>query len=149
MLVTIVTVFIGILGGIAVGIQSPIAGSMSQRIGGTASSFVVHVSGAVLSGIILMLRGGEQIRNWRSLPWYMLASGLFGVILYLTLSKTLPRLGATTAIALIIIGQLVVGMLIDQYGLFGVDQRPIDIWRVLATTFLLAGGYLSKKNFLI
>ena len=145
MFITIATVFIGILGGIAVGIQSPIAGSMSQRIGGTASSFVVHVSGAVLSGMLLLLRGGEQIQNWRSLSWYMLASGAFGLILYLTLSQTLPRLGATTAIALIIIGQLVVGMLIDQFGLFGVDQRSIDIWKVLATTFLLAGGYLMIK----
>ena len=145
MLTIIATVFIGILGGIAVGIQSPIAGSMSQRIGGTASSFIVHVSGAVLSGMLLLMRGGEQIRNWRSLSWYMLASGAFGLILYLTLSQTLPRLGATTAIALIIIGQLVVGMLIDQFGLFGVEQRAIDVWKVMATTFLLAGGYLMIK----
>ena len=145
MLVTIATVFVGILGGIAVGIQSPIAGSMSQRIGGTASSFIVHVSGTVLSGFLLLLRGGGQIRNWRSLSWYMLVSGVFGVILYLTLSQTLPRLGATTAVALIIIGQLVVGMLIDQFGLFGVVQRSIDVWRILATTFLLAGGFLMIK----
>jgi hypothetical protein len=33
MLVTIATVFIGVLAGVAVGIQSPLAGSMSQRIG--------------------------------------------------------------------------------------------------------------------
>ena len=138
-------VLAGILGGIAVGIQSPIAGSMSQRIGGTASSFIVHVSGAVLSGMLLLLRGGEQIRNWRSLSWCMLASGAFGLILYLTLSQTLPRLGATTAIALIIIGQLVVGMLIDQFGLFGVEQQSIDFWKMFATTFLLAGGYLMIK----
>ena len=145
MLVTIATVFVGIIGGIAVGIQSPIAGSMSQRIGGSASSFVVHVSGAVLSGIILLLRGGEQIRNWRSLSWYMLASGVFGVILYLTLSRTLPRLGATTALALIIVGQMVVGMLIDHLGLFGVVQRSIDLWKVFATLLLLVGSYLMVR----
>ena len=45
----------------------------------------------------------------------------------------------------VIIGQLVVGMLIDQFGLFGVVQRSIDIWRILATTFLLAGGFLMIK----
>ena len=145
MSITIVTVFVGIIGGIAVGIQSPIAGSMSQRIGGSASSFVVHVSGAVLSGIILVLRGGEQIRNWRNLSWYMLASGVFGVVLYLTLSRTLPRLGATTAMALIIVGQLLVGMVIDHFGLFGVFQRSIDLWKVFAAILLLAGSFLMVR----
>lgn len=141
----IITILIGILGGIAVGIQSPIAGTMSQRVGGAASSFIVHLSGAILSALLLLLRGGEQIQNWRSLSWYMLGSGMFGVVLYLTLSHTMPRLGATTAIALIIIGQLTIGMVIDQFGLFGVPLQAIDGGRVMATLLLIAGGYLMVR----
>ncbi len=141
----ILTILIGLLGGIAVGVQGPIAGAMSQRVGGTGSSFIVHVSGAILSGLLLVARGGEAIQNWRTLPWYMLGSGLFGLILYLTLTHTLPRLGATTAVALIIVGQLVMGMLIDQFGWFGVTVRTIDGWRIAAAALLLAGGYLMVR----
>jgi transporter family-2 protein len=140
-----VTVLVGILGGIAVGIQSPIAGLMSQRIGGAASSFIVHFSGAILSALLLWARGGEQIRNWQNLSWYMLGAGLFGVVLYLTLSHTIPRLGATAAMTLIIIGQLAMGMIIDQFGLFGAPFRPIDGWRVAAAVLLIAGGYLMVR----
>ncbi len=145
MFITIITVFVGILGGIAVGAQSAIVGTMSQRVGGAASSLIVHLSGAVLSAILLLMRGGEQIQNWRSLSWYMLGSGIFGVVLYLTLSHTLPRLGATTAIALIIIGQLVMGMVIDQFGLFGIPLRSIDGGRVMAAILLISGGYLMIR----
>lgn len=145
MLEIILTILIGLLGGIAVGVQGPIAGAMSQRVGGTGSSFIVHVSGAILSGLLLVARGGEAIQNWRTLPWYMLGSGLFGLILYLTLTHTLPRLGATTAVALIIVGQLVMGMLIDQFGWFGVTVRTIDGWRIAAAALLLAGGYLMVR----
>lgn len=145
MLEFVLTLFLGLLGGVAVGIQGPIAGAMSQRVGGTASSFVVHVSGAILSGLLLALRGGEMIHNWRALPWYMLGSGLFGLVLYLTLSHTMPRLGATTALTLIIVGQLMMGMLIDQFGWFGVALRPVDGWRVAAAVLLLAGGYLMVR----
>jgi transporter family-2 protein len=145
MLEIVLTIFVGLLGGVAVGIQGPIAGAMSQRVGGTASSFVVHVSGAILSGLLLALRGGEMIHNWRALPWYMLGSGLFGLVLYLTLSHTLPRLGATTAVTLIIVGQLMMGMLIDQFGWFGVALRPVDGWRIAAAVLLLAGGYLMVR----
>ncbi len=138
----ILMVLLGVLGGVAVGVQGPIVSQMSQRIGTMAGSFIVHVSGAILSGALLLAFGGENIRNWRSLSWYMLISGSFGVILYLTLNQTMPRLGATTALALIIIGQLAMGILIDQFGLFGVAVRPVDLMRLVGAGLLIAGGYL-------
>ena len=138
----ILMVLLGVLGGVAVGVQGPIVSQMSQRIGTMAGSFIVHVSGAIVSGVLLLALGGENIRNWCSLSWYMFLSGSFGVILYLTLNQTMPRLGATTALALIIIGQLVMGILIDQFGWFGVSVRPVDLVRLVGAGLLIAGGYL-------
>ena len=145
MLEIIFTVALGIIGGLAVGTQSQVVGEMSQKVGGTAGSFIVHVSGAVLSGLLLLARSGEQIGNWRELSWYNLGSGVFGVILYLTLAQTLPRLGATAAIALIIIGQLTMGIVIDHFGLFGATIRPVDISRIGAMVLLVAGGWLVLR----
>ncbi|MEM7332527.1 MAG: DMT family transporter [Chloroflexota bacterium] len=141
----LIVIFIGIVGGVAVGTQSTLSGKMSQQVGGAASSFIIHISGAIFSAILLLVRGGEQIQNWRNLSWLMLGSGIFGVILYLTLSQTIPRLGATSAIVLIIIGQLLMGLAIDQFGLFNVSVRTIDSSRLLATVLLIAGGYLMVR----
>ena len=138
-------IIIGLIGGVAVGIQSPMAGAMGQKVGGTASSFIVHLSGAILSGIFLFVRGGEKIRDWQTLPWYMLFAGIFGLILYQTISVTLPRLGSTMMITLVIIGQLMTGMVIDHFGLMGVAVRPIDLPRILGLIVLLAGGYLISR----
>ena len=63
MLVFGLVILVGLMGGIAVGIQSPIAGAMGQKIGGTASSVIVHLSGLILSLILLVFRGGEKIRD--------------------------------------------------------------------------------------
>ena len=145
MIEIVVTIFIGLIGGVAVGIQGPIVAEMSRRVGGAAGSFIVHASGAALAGVMLALRGGEQIQNWRSLSWYMLGSGALGVILYLTLNHTLPRLGATSALALVVVGQMVVGLAVDHYGLFGVAVRSIDGMRVFAAILLVAGGYLMLR----
>lgn len=138
-------ILVGLLGGVAVGLQSPLAGSMGQRVGGTSSSFIIHVSGAIFSGILLFLRGGERIREWRTLPWYMLSAGIFGLILYQTINITLPRLGSTMMIVLIIIGQLILGVIVDHFGWFGVSQRPIDLLRVLGVLALILGGYLISR----
>ncbi len=145
MMQTLITALVGVLGGLGVGVQGPVANAISARVGGAASSLVVHVSGAVISVLVLLLRGGEQIGNWREIPWYMWGVGAFGVLLYLTISYTMPRLGATAAIAMIIIGQLVAGLVIDQFGLFGLATRPIDPTRIVAALLLLAGGYLILR----
>jgi transporter family-2 protein len=138
-------IIIGLIGGAAVGIQSPLAGAIGQRLGGTASSFIIHLSGMIFSGIYLFLRGGEKIRDWHTLPWYMLGAGIFGLILYQTISVTLPRLGSTMMVALIITGQLLVGVVIDHFGLLGVATRHIDLSRVVGIAALLIGGYLIAK----
>lgn len=146
MLDSVLTVLAGLLGGVAVGLQSPLSGYIGQRVGGLGSSLIIHVSGAFLSGLLLLLRGGENIVAWRTLPWYViLASGGFGVILYLTLTMTLPRLGAAAAITLIVVGQLTLGLLIDQFGWFELPIRAIDMGRVVGTGLLLAGAYLMVR----
>ena len=145
MLETIIGVIIGLTGGIAVGIQSPLSGVMSEKVGGAASSFIIHVSGAIVSGVLLLGRGGEKIENWRILPWYMFGLGSLGVVLYLTLSYTIPKMGATSAVTLIIVGQLIMGLLLDSFGWFGLPTRPIEITRMFGVVLLLGGSYLMVK----
>jgi bacterial/archaeal transporter family-2 protein len=140
-----VVILIGLLGGASVGVQSPIAGAMGQRIGGIAGALVVHISGALIAAAVLLVQGGQRIRDWHTLPWYMLASGFFGVLLYQTISITLPRLGSTYMVTLIIMGQLMVGVLIDHFGWLGVTQHPVTFTRLAGVLVLLLGGFLISK----
>ena len=139
-------ILIGVLGGVAVGLQTPFAGAISQRVGGAAGSLIIHASGAVISALVLIVRGGEQMGQWRSLPWYMWLAGGLGVVLYLTLSVTFPRLGATATIVLVILGQLLAGLVIDHFGFLGVTVRAIDSGRVLGAAALLVGAYLILRQ---
>ena len=140
-----IVILIGVLGGVAVGMQATIAGEMGQKIGGSASSFIIHLSGLIFSGLYLLTRRGENIQNWQSLTWYMLVAGIFGLILYLSLNLTIPRLGGTAAIILIIGGQLIAGLVIDHYGFFGVPIRQVDFLRLSGVILLLIGSYLITR----
>ncbi len=138
-------IVIGLLGGFAVGIQSPFAGAIGARLGGASSSLIVHVSGAIFSVILLWWRGGEKMHEWQTLPWYLFFAGIFGVVLYQTINVTLPRLGTTMTAALIIVGQLVMGLVVDHFGWLGVTERPIDATRLIGVAVLLLGAYLIAK----
>ena len=83
--------------------------------------------------------------DWRQLPWYMLGSGALGLVLYLTLSQTIRKLGATSAITLVVVGQLGIGMVIDHFGLFEATVKTIDAQKVAAFLLLLAGAYLMLR----
>ena len=140
--IQLLTVLAGILGGVAVGVQSPVANLIGQRVGGAASSVMVHATGTVFSLILLAIYRGENIQNWRALPWWTYFAGLFGVIVIVSINFTIPRIGTTAAISLIIVGQLIVGTMVDHYGWFGIQPRPIDTFRILGLLFLVAGSYL-------
>jgi len=99
----------------------------------------------IFSGILLFLRGGEKIRDWHNLPWYMLGAGFFGLIHYQTINVTLPRVGGTIMMTLIIIRQLSMGIVIDHFGLFGVATRHFDLPRILGVVARLAGGCLIAR----
>jgi transporter family-2 protein len=142
----LLTIFIGLLGGVAVGVQTPIANVIGQKVGSAASSVVVHISGLVFSVIVLIIYRGENIQNWRTLPWWAYLAGLFGVILYLTINFTIPRIGTTAAISLIIIGQLIAGTVIDHFGFFGNAIHSIDGGRLIGLLLLVIGSYLLTRS---
>jgi uncharacterized membrane protein YdcZ (DUF606 family) len=38
------------------------------------------------------------------------------------------------------------GLIIDQFGLFGVPVRPVDFVRIIGVLLLLAGGYIMVNR---
>jgi bacterial/archaeal transporter family-2 protein len=145
MVQTILIILFGIAGGMAVGVQTPIISEMGQKVGFTASSFIVYMGGALLSGVLLLFQRGENIRDWPRLPWYMLISGFLGLILYQAINVTLPRVGGTLMITLIIVGELLAGIVIDHFGWLGVPLHPINIPRIAGVVVLMLGAYLISK----
>ena len=70
--------------------------------------------------------------------------GLFGAI-YIAISiLLLPRLGAATAIALIVAGQMIGSLAVEQFGLFGLPVHQITAPRIAGALFLLAGAVLVR-----
>jgi transporter family-2 protein len=142
---TALVIIVGLIGGLAVGIQGPLSGAVSAKLGPVASSFIIHLGGFAASGLLLIVLGGEKIRDWQSIPTPYLFSGIFGLILYLTFSYTLPRIGASNAIALLVAAQMILAMLIDHFGWFGVAQHSIDLTRMIGVVLLIGGAFLISR----
>lgn len=141
----ILAVIIGLIGGIAVGLQGPLSSLMSQRIGTMGSVFIIHLGGAVIAGVLLLVLGVGNLGAWRRVPWYALIAGVFGVIVISAVSYTIPRIGAAVTVTLIITAELILSTLLDHFGLLGTSVRPFDLPRVAGIAVLLVGTWLIVR----
>lgn len=137
-------ILIGLAGGLAIGLQSPMASMISQRLGTFESVFIVHLGGAVIA-LIPMLILGSKLTQWKSLPWYTLGAGFFGLGVIAAISFMIPRIGVAPALIILLAGQLLMGALLDHFGWLGLAQRPLDGARVIGLGVVMLGVWLTVK----
>jgi len=137
-------ILIGLAGGVAVGLQSPMASMLTQRLGIFESVFIVHLGG-LLVALIPMLIYGNKLSQWRSVPWYTLGAGIFGLIVIAAISYMIPRVGVAASITTVVAGQLLVGTILDHYGLLGAVLKPLDVTRIIGLSVVLFGVWLTVK----
>ncbi|MBK8824395.1 MAG: DMT family transporter [Anaerolineales bacterium] len=141
----IVIILIGLVGGIAVGVQAPLSSMISQRLGVIESIFIIHLGGAIAALIPLIYYGGGKLSNWRAVPWYALCAGVFGLVVIFSMSYMIPRVGVATALIILLAGQLFIGTILDHFGLLGAIQRPLELSRIFGLAIVLAGVWLTVK----
>jgi len=125
-------ILMSIIIGICLGIQPTINAALGKVITPKLAAFhSVFVSTIVISIIILFSGNFDEYHNIKNIsPLYWLG----GVV-----GKVIPILGTASAISIFVSVQLIVGVLINQFGLFGVAKVPIDSIKVLGILFLLIG----------
>jgi len=138
-------ILIGLVGGVAVGLQSPMASMLTQRLGVFESIFIVHIGGALIALIPLLIYSGGKLSQWRSAPWYTLGAGVFGLIVIAAISYTIPRVGVAAAVTTVVAGQVLAGALIDHYGILDAAVRPLDMTRIIGLAVVLFGVWLTVK----
>ncbi len=138
----IVVIMVAVGGGVAISLQSLFSGVIGDKLGILESVFIVHLGGLLLASALLLFAGGGNIASWRTVPWYALCAGFLGVAIVASISYAVPRLGLATALTISIVAQLVLGTIIDHFGLLGAPVHPLDISRVVGMLILFVGAWL-------
>jgi transporter family-2 protein len=138
-------VALAILGGLAGSVQVAVMGRLGGRVGVLeALAFSTAVQLLVSAAVLLAVRGGVGgLRHLGSTPAWMWIGGLMGFTVVASITFAQPRIGATAVIGILIAGQLVMGAVIDRFGLFGVEQIAISPARAAGIVLLGIGAGLS------
>ena len=120
-------------------------GELGERAGiAPALAFAVAISLAFALGLLLVWeRSFAGMREAAQQPAWLWLGGVMSVFIVLAITVATPRIGVTATIGIVIAGNLVMGALIDQYGLLGQEQVSLTWPRILGLLLLAIGAALS------
>ncbi len=118
-------------------LNSGIARSVGNPFAATTIMFAIAM--VVALGFTLPLHGLPTTAQLGSAPPISYAAGLFIGFYALSATIIIPRFGAASFVAFILIAQLITSAVVDQFGLFGMPTRPIDMTKFIGLTVIAAG----------
>ena len=77
-------------------------------------------------------------------PWWIWVGGSLGAFFVTSTIILVPKLGATTMVALILAGQMFASLLLDHFGWLGYPLHPISLGRIAGIILVCGGIWLIK-----
>lgn len=131
-----------------IALQAPVNARLGGTVGGVQAAFLSFVVGGLALGFVVAAFGGgfAGLSDARSLPLIYLLGGVLGAVYVVTALTAVKTLGAGGVTAATIAGQLTLSMIVDQFGLLGVERHPITLSRVLGVLVLVLGVFLIVRD---
>ncbi|MFM7232226.1 MAG: DMT family transporter [bacterium] len=130
-------VLLGIVGGMAIGMQAAINAALGRTIGVLETAFVSFLIGAACLGGMVVFAGNGRLGAVVTVPWWQLVGGVLGGFYVFTMVMNVPRLGVAPTITTIVLGQMIMGLVLDHFGWFGVAQSPVTLSRAAAVVLMI------------
>jgi len=111
------------------------------------AAFVSFAIGTAVLGLLaLMMQSRPDLTAARALPWYAWIGGVYGVVFVVAATWAVPRMGVATTVTLMVAGQLIVSLVLDHFGAFGVPKQPINLGRIAGIGLVIAGVILARRS---
>jgi bacterial/archaeal transporter family-2 protein len=134
------------LAGLMAAMQPPINAGLSRRTGSLEAATISFAVGFVIILAAALLVGRGSFGGIKTAPWWQLTGGIIGATFVWVNLVMVTHLGLAGLLAGSIAGQLVGGLAIDHFGLFGLPQNPITAVKLLGIGLLAAGAFLVLRR---
>jgi transporter family-2 protein len=135
-----------LFGGITLSAQSSINGTFSRKAGTLETTLLTFLTGTMFLAIFIVFFGQGNILAILEAPKWQLSAAFLGTMYLLLTVMAVPRIGVIATNIAGIAGQLVIGVLIDNYGWFNSLVISLDIKRAFALLFMVIALYFIYKG---
>lgn len=142
----ILMILFTLLGGIALSAQSAVNGTFSRKAGTIETTFLTFITGTMFLAIVILFFGQGNLFAIFEVPIWQLSAVFLGVLFLLFNVFAVPKIGIIATSITVIIGQLVIGIVIDHFGWFNSLVIPLDMKRWFALLFMIIALYFIYKG---
>jgi bacterial/archaeal transporter family-2 protein len=140
----LLTLLAGALLPIQTGVNLQLRNLIGHPVVAALVSFVVGTIGLALVAVVA--RGPLSLgAAWSRSEWWHWGGGLLGAVYIVGTIVLAPRLGAATFVAALVAGQMIMSLVIDQYGWVGFAEHAISPLRVLGAALVVGGVVLVQR----
>jgi transporter family-2 protein len=141
------------LGAIIAGISNPLqSGSNAELFKRTGTplvaALIVYAIGAsalLLASPFIGLPVRGALAKLHGAPWWLAIGGLCNVTFLLASLTITKKLGSGTFTTLVVVSAAVTSVLLDHFGLLGLEQRALTLWRGVGVALAIAGVFLIAR----
>ncbi|MFE8702369.1 DMT family transporter [Cytobacillus sp. FJAT-54145] len=137
---------LAVIGGLAVGLQATINGGLGKKVGTIETSFISFTIGTLALLFMVIFFGKGNIMAVGDVPKWQLTGGLLGALYVFIMVLVVPKLGVASSLMAVIAGQLIMGAILDHFGLLGGRQIPFDSKRMIAIGLFFVAIYLFYRK---
>jgi bacterial/archaeal transporter family-2 protein len=140
-------VILTLVAGLVVGLQPPSNAALSRHVGDLGAAFVSIVISLTIIGVLFLAFGHpgrlSGLSGFR--PEHALGGIGGAAVVSISLIAVRP-LGAGAVVALLVAGQLIIAVVADRLGWFGLHQVNIDFARTLGLLLVIGGTILVTRT---
>jgi len=141
----IIGVLAAVLTGSAIGLQASLGSRIGAVITPLRTGLWMNLVGGLIAGMLIVLfRNQEQVSG--SIPAIviplLLVAGLLGVSIVVGVSFSLARTGVAAGLAGLVLGQMLVGLVVDTFGWGSIQPVPLDGRRLLGLVVMALAVFL-------
>lgn len=145
----LIPILLSLLAGFAVPLQAGTNARLGALLGHPlwATGVSLLVSLLALMVVLLVIKVPKpNLSALSGAPWWIWMGGIAGV-LYITIALLMaPRLGALNFIMAVIIGQLVISLIIDYFGLVGLPRKDISLQKLVGVLVVVGGFVITTRG---
>jgi len=133
--------------GLLVGLQPPANAALSKYVGDFGAAFVsIAISMAVIGALLLLVGHPGRLSGLGSIRPTHVIGGLGGAAVVSISLVAVRPLGAGAVVALLVAGQLIMAVVADRLGWFGLDRVDIDAARTVGLLLVVGGTVLITRT---
>lgn len=132
---------LALINGVILSVMISVNGNLSVKYSAFTAAAIIHAVGSLFALLLCALQKNRK-PIWTHRPLWIYLGGAIGVFTTVFQNVAFTHISITSVIALGLLGQTVTSLVIDGFGLLGMERRPLPRYALIGLSLSVFGIFV-------